>query len=344
MTPRENLLRAARFERPESIPMFYHINAACWHHYPQAALQELLAKHPLLFPDFVPQDQVEPLYAPDATAGTPFTDPWGCVWETSDNGIVGAVTGHPLATWDAFDRYTPPDADSDYDWEAIGASLTAARGEGRLCAGSLAHGHTFLRACDIHGYENIILDMADEEPRLPRLLDMIEAYNARIVARYLACGVEWMSFPEDLGMQVGPMLSPAQFRQYIKPAYARLMAPAKAAGCIVHMHSDGDIRELVDDLIDDGVTAMNLQDLVNGVDWIRTHLKGRVCIDLDIDRQSITRFGAPAEIDALIRSEVETLGSREGGLTMIFGMYPGMPLENADALMDAMERYMGHFA
>jgi hypothetical protein len=27
------------------------------------------------------------------------------------------------------------------------------------------------------------------------------------------------------------------------------MAPAREAGCIVHMHSDGDIRTLVDDLM-----------------------------------------------------------------------------------------------
>ena len=28
---------------------------------------------------------------------------------------------------------------------------------------------------------------------------------------------------------------------------------------------------------------------------------------------------------------------------MIFGLYPGTPLENAAALMDAMERYAGYF-
>ena len=52
------------------------------------------------------------------------------------------------------------------------------------------------------------------------------------------------------------------------------MAPALEAGCIVHMHSDGDIRSLVDDLILSGVQVINLQDLVNGIDWIRERLKG----------------------------------------------------------------------
>jgi hypothetical protein len=117
------------------------------------------------------------------------------------------------------------------------------------------------------------------------------------------------------------------------------MQPAREAGCIVHMHSDGDIRTLVDDLIEGGVQVVNLQDLINGIDWIAARFAGRTCIDLDIDRQSITRFGTPAQIDALIREEVEQLGRREGGLMMVYGLYPGVPLENIEALMDAMTRY-----
>ncbi|MHC4371504.1 MAG: hypothetical protein ACYSW8_28140 [Planctomycetota bacterium] len=109
------------------------------------------------------------------------------------------------------------------------------------------------------------------------------------------------------------------------------------------MHSDGDIRDLVGDIVVSGVDALNLQDLVNGIDWIAANLKGRVCIDLDIDRQQITRFGTPEQIDDLIRQEVEKLGSPQGGLMMIYGLYPGVPVENVKAVMDAMERYAGFY-
>ena len=49
---RDNLLRAIRFERPDYIPMTFHINAACWNHYDQNALLDLMEEHPFLFPDF----------------------------------------------------------------------------------------------------------------------------------------------------------------------------------------------------------------------------------------------------------------------------------------------------
>jgi len=123
-----------------------------------------------------------------------------------------------------------------------------------------------------------------------------------------------------------------------------LMQPARERGVIVHMHSDGDVRTLVCDLIAGGVEVINLQDLVNGIDWIAGRLAGKVCIDLDVDRQKVTRFGTPRQVDRLIREEVETLGSKAGGLMMVHGVYPGIPLENIKATMDAMEKYATHYA
>ncbi len=345
----DNLLRAVHFERPDHIPMSFHISAACWRHYDQDALQDLMEAHPFLFPNFERQARVEPSFAPFRRAGDPYMDSWGCAWVTPEMGITGAVVGHPLADWADFDDYVPPNPAehngwTPVDWDGIAENFARAKQEGRLRRGGLRHGHTFLTLTYIRGYENVIYDMIDEDARFMKLLDMVEAFNAEIVRRYLDLGAEWMGYPEDLGMQRGPMLSPEQFRKYIKPVYERLMAPAREAGCIVHMHSDGDVRDLVEDLIDGGVEVMNLQDLVNGIDWIAENLKGRVCIDLDVDRQQITRFGTPEQIDALIREEVEKLGSKEGGLMMIFGLYPGTPLENVAALMDAMEKYAGFYA
>ena len=191
----------------------------------------------------------------------------------------------------------------------------------------------------------MLFDMADGQPKLFALLEMLEHFNAGLVRNYINwVGVEWLGFAEDLGMQMGPMLSPQQFRKYIKPSYQRLLKTAREAGCIVHVHADGDLRVLMDDLLDCGVDVINLQDLVNGVDWIKEHLKGKVCIDLDIDRQHVTVHGTPAQIDALLREEVEKLGSEQGGHMMIYGLYPGVPLENIEALMDAMEQYATYYA
>lgn len=185
--------------------------------------------------------------------------------------------------------------------------------------------------------------MVDEEPLLDDLICRLEEFILAQIRHFLKADVDIVRIPEDLGMQVGPMLSPDHFRRYIKPSYQRMIGLARQAGKLVHMHSDGDIRLLADYIIDGGVDALNLQDLVNGVDWIAENLKGRVCIDLDIDRQKITPYGTPAQVNALIRDEIAKLGSKDGGLMMIYGLYPGVPLENVRAVMDAMEKYAFYY-
>lgn len=346
---REQILRTVRFETPDIIPVTFHINPACWQHYPHDALQELMAEHPLLFPGFTPTAQVTPVFSPVQLRDRPYRDPWGCVWQTAEDGITGVVTEHPLANWDALASYQAPDPkETDglvpVAWDAIARDLQRAKAEGDLVLAGLRHGHTFLQLCDIRGYQALMFDMADDEPRLWRLIEMLEAFNLAVVESYIAAGAEWMSYPDDLGMQAGPMISPRHFRKYITPSYRRLMRPALDAGCVVHMHSDGDVRLLVDDMVSSGVQVVNLQDRVNGIDWIAGRFAGKVCIELDIDRQEITPKSRPAEIDALIREAVQTLGRREGGLMLIYGLYPGVPLENVKALMDAMERYAIFFS
>jgi uroporphyrinogen-III decarboxylase len=344
------LLKAIYFERPDYIPMTFHVNDACYSAYPRDALFDLMEEHTFLFPGFVrPGKDFVPDYLPNARAASPWTDSFGCVWTTLADGITGAVKNHPLDTWEKFASYQMPnpqkcDGMKEVDWNAEKAKAKKEKEAGRVVFGGLRHGHTFLQLCDIRGYENVLIDMVEEEPNLLKLIERLEEFNMAIVNHYIEMDCDIITYAEDLGMQYGPMISPELFRKFIKPSYERLMKPARDRNIAIHMHSDGDIRLLAADLIDGGVNVLNLQDMVNGIDWIAVYFAGRVCVDLDIDRARVTAQGSPADIDRLIYDEVTKIGRKEGGLTMIYGLYPNVPLANVKALMDAMEKYAFHFS
>lgn len=344
-----NYERAVWFEHPDAIPMSFSINRASFDYYNHNDLADLMADHKYLFPSFDRSSfDFNPPYHPIARMNEPFTDDFGCIWMTPINGLTGTVKIHPLDDWEKFEAYSFPDPEvcmgiGPIDWAKEKRSIDDARTRGEFISRGLRHGHTFLQLSDIRGYDNLMFDMADDEPLLMELLDGIEQFNLFIIKRYLEMDVDQVTYAEDLGMQVGPMISPGHFKKYIKPSYKRLMTPAIEQGKIVHMHSDGDIRLLVDDIIDNSVHVINLQDLVNGIDWIAQKFRGKKCVELDIDRQLITVKGTPQEIDDLIRREVATIGTPQGGLAMIFGLYPGTPIENVKALMDAMEKHAGYF-
>ena len=349
MNARENYLRAVRFEKPDYIPLSIWINPSCFEVYGHEQIFDLMESHPLLYPDFKRPQKYIPEFAPNARKDEPFTDDFGCLLKTSINGITGTAVDHPLADWNKFAEWKKRIPDPEYrmgigpaDWNNKKIEIDDKKKRGELIFTGLRHGHTFLQLCDLRGYQNLLYDFTDKEKNIFELIDILENFNRATAEHYLKIGTDVFGFPDDLGMQNGPMISPADFRNFIKPVYKRLMKPFREKGVPVHMHSDGDIRSLIDDLIEDGVEIINLQDLVNGIDFIKQRLTGKICVELDIDRQNITVFGTPKEIDDHIRTAVSTLGSREGGLMLVYGCYPGTPVKNAKAVMDAMEKY-SHF-
>ena len=339
-------LKAYTFARPKRIPTRFEINYACLDSYDLEELQKLVSGHPLLFKNhesgFLDPRQRRP--APWQTEGIEYEDSWGSIWKTTTNGITGTVIRFPLADWGALKDFRPPDPEEHdgwtrIDWEAVERRVKKEEETIGFSIGELRHGFFFLTLEYLRGYENLVYDMHDRSKELERLVALVEEFNAYFVRRYLDLDVTLVAFPEDLGAQNGPMLSPEMFRRYIRPSYQRLMQPLHRRGKLVYMHSDGHIMKLLDDLIACGVTVINLQDRVNGIDEIRKHCKGRIAVDLDIDRQEVTRGGSPQDVKELIREAVVKLASPRGGLSLVYDLYPGIPIRNVEAVMQAMEEY-----
>jgi uroporphyrinogen-III decarboxylase len=345
LTDRENYLRNVTMTGPEWIPMNVYVSDAARDQY-RDEMEEVMACHPAIFRDFEKgrRNYADYEFAPAYREGERFTDAWGCVWMSDINGIEGQVIEHPLDDWSKLKDYKVPDPLETADrgpatWEQDRKRIREAKEKGDLTAGGVPHGFLYMRLTYLRGFENTMIDVATEDPHLQELIDRVVAHNERLVGEWLKMQPDVMSFGEDLGTQKASVLSPGDFRRWIAPGYKRLIKPCRDAGCQVYLHSDGYIMELVDDLIDCGLTILNPQDLCNGIDNIAASMKGRVCISLDIDRQKVVPFGTRKDIHDLIEEEVRKLGSPQGGLEMVAGIYPPTPPENVDALCEAMEEF-----
>lgn len=345
LSNRDNYLRNARFQGPEWMPYSVVISGATWNQLGEE-LEDVCARHPITFPgfekgkrDFAKIDEGI-IYTP----GSRLTDAWGCVWEFPIDGLEGIVVGHPLADWNALETWQPPDPMTQgdrepVDWAKNFENVRRAKEAGEVASGALPHGYLFMRLYYLRGFENLMEDIATDEPLLHKLIDILVEHNLVIVNQWLKAGVDVIEFAEDLGTQTASCIGPKHFAKWITPAYAKLMQPAKSSNALVALHSDGYIMDIVDELLVAGVDIINPQDLCNGIDNLAREVKGRACIRLDIDRQKIVPFGTRAEIRELIEEEVRKLGSPQGGLEMIAGIYPPTPAENIDALCDALEEF-----
>jgi len=252
-------------------------------------------------------------------------------------GLDGVVIEHPLDTWDKLEPWKPPSA-ADRVAEIRKAAEELAEGQRPQPAGT-EHGFIFLRLTYLRGFDNFMVDVAEDLPRVYELRDAVADHWYALTEASLDCGATHLGAADDLGMQDRLPMSPDSWRKLIKPAYSRIFGLARERGATVSLHTDGYIVDLIPDLIEVGVTSLNPQDLVNGLDNLARLAKGKIHLTLDIDRQDITVFGTAEQLDAHIENCIRTLGSPEGGLSLSWGVYPGTPIENIEATCRAMEKY-----
>lgn len=349
LTHRENYLRNARFQIPEWIPVTIGISDASWNLYGEE-MENVCVRFPEYFPRVRPgwKKYNNKQASDDSCKRGSFSDAWGSVWEVSVDGLEGIVTNEVLDSWDKLAQYKAPDANIQLDrgpanWDKVERAIRGAKEKGELTGGGLAHGFLFLKILYLRGFTNAMMDFADDDPHLPELIDLIVEHYAVIVHRYASMGVDVMNFPDDLGTQTSTIINPKKLRKYIFPAYETLIRPCKKAGILVEMHSDGHTIEILEDQVRIGVDIVNPQDLCNGIDELANTIKGKACINLDVDRQTIVPYGTPRDIDDLIREEVMKLGSPAGGLSFIAGIYPPTAPENVEALCKAFRKYRGYW-
>ncbi|MCD6521186.1 hypothetical protein J7K56_00220 [Candidatus Calescamantes bacterium] len=270
-------------------------------------------------------------------------DLWGCRWHYPGGYLDGQVEGHPLENWENFKNFTPPDIEKYYNWEKEKERIEREKKEGRVAAGGIEHGFFYLRLTYLRGFTNFMFDVGERRKELYELIEMVSDFWYDVVKRFVNLGVDVIYAGDDLGHQDALPISPKDWRELIKPAYRKIFSPCREKGIDVYLHTDGYIVDIIPDLIECGVTILNPQDLVNGLDNLEKLAKGKVCIDLDIDRQKITVFRTPKEVEEHIFNCVKTLGSPEGGLMLEFHAFPGTPKENVAAVAEAMEKYYDYW-
>ncbi len=313
-------IKAMEFDYPEYIPVGVSLLPATWMKY-REDLDELVSRHPIIFGE---RKKGQRDY--DAVGGTyvmgEHTDRWGCVWTNVRHGMESMVKYHPVPTRAGVRKLKAPE----------------------IIDGNMPHGFMYLRLSDLRGFEELMIDFAEEPPELQMLIDIVLEYNMKnLEVRLQNHSGKTIGFGDDLGMQNSLAMGPEKWRKYLKPCFAKIYGRCHEEGHSVSMHTDGHIYEIIPDLVECGVNVINPQIRANGLDNLVEVCKGKVCVNLDLDRQ-LFPFCKPEDLDAHIREAVEKLGSPEGGLWLLAECGPDVPLENIEAICVALEKYRAYFS
>ena len=109
--------------------------------------------------------------------------------------------------------------------------------------------------------DNFFMLLAGDPERAHQFLDKVMEIHLANLERFLgAVGehIDIILFGDDLGMQNGPQVSPKMYREFFKPREKILWQRAKELADVkIQLHCCGGVRELLPDLIEIGLDAMN---------------------------------------------------------------------------------------
>ncbi len=193
--------------------------------------------------------------------------------------------------------------------------------------------------------DNYFILLASEPAKAHEFLDRLTEIHLENLEKYLSAVGKYIDvilFSDDLGMQSGPQISPAMYREFFKPRHKIMWKRAKKlANVKVKLHCCGGFRELLPDLIDAGLDAINpVQISCRGMDAqeLKTEFgKDMVFWGGGCDTQEVLPRGTPEEVARHVKRQVKIL-SPGGGFVFqqVHNIQANVPPENIVAMFDAV--------
>lgn len=337
MTGRENLCRAIEFRTPQYLPCTF-----------SAMLDWLRDKDP------AKQARVRELTA--ATGGDVLSpgqcfrgrwkpadrnrwrDEWGTEWLNEGYGAISV--DHPLQSgYDGLDGLYMPDPDEPGRFDEADQGLAERDG---LYVRADVWNATFERMWMLRGFDNLLMDPYVEPAGFARLRDRITEIHLGMVDQWLRRKVDGIFFSDDWGTQRALLMDPRDWRRLYKPAYRRLFDRVRAGGAHVWLHSCGDVRAILPDLLDLGLSVLHpVQPQAMDLAELAREFGGKVCFYGGIDSQGVLITGTPVDVRDEVRRVVDLLGGPDGGYIGAPSqtVMPETPLDNVIAALETLAEY-----
>jgi len=195
----------------------------------------------------------------------------------------------------------------------------------------------------LYRIDNFLMMLALDPRKVHAFLDALVEMHLENLEKYLGLvgdSIDVIVFGDDLGMQTGPQMSPQMYREFFKPRHSRMWKRAKELADVkVMLHCCGGVRELLPDLIDAGLDAINpVQISSRGMEaeGLKIDFGDKLVFwGGGCDTQRILPQGTPDEVRTHVRRQVDIF-KKGGGFVFqqVHNILDNVPPENIVAMFE----------
>ena len=275
-----------------------------------------------------------------------FQDAWGVRYKREGPfvNVVQSPLSHVKTVQDV-DAYLWPKAEEMFSADGLAERAQRAYEETDYAlVARNPFGKGFLdRAQELMGTSEFLVTLAlNPEVAQAIIAHLLEIYE-QVYAMFLdAVGpdVQMVEVGDDLGYQQSLLISPALYRQFIRPAERKLYAliHEKSPGAALFRHADGAIFPLIPDLIEVGVDVLNpIQTSVRGMDACR--LKEEYGDALTFHGGIEKMEASVGELTAEVKARIDVLAPGGGYVLASCNHMIDVQPENIIAMFDTAREY-----
>lgn len=266
-----------------------------------------------------------------------YRDDFGVVWDRTRDRDIGVIHDF-IVNPDNLDSYEFPDPKDPRSYAYINDALKANKDQ--FTIGSIGFSF-FERAWTLRGMENLLMDFADNSAFVNKFFDRIMYWLLDVVEEFNKFDeIDAIYFGDDWGQQHGLIMGPGYWREYLKPRLKVIYAAAKSTGKFVTIHSCGDIKEVIPDLIEIGLDMFNpFQPEVMDVYEMKRLYGDKLSFHGGISLQKTLVFGTPEDVRREVLERMAIVGKSGGYIVdACHGITRDVPAENIDMLIRTVRR------
>ncbi len=262
------------------------------------------------------------------------TDLWGTRWQGAVAEELPYIVEYPVPSIEKFSRFEFPKIDEEIFWNA--ARLQVQDSDGKL---SVARQVSCLweRLYFLVGFDKALIALVDEPDLVSEALGRIVEWQIAVGRKFLEIGVDAVRISDDYGSQENLLMSPETWRALIRPHLARLVDFYQRAGIPVTLHSCGNLKLIMDDLVELGFAAFNIQTNANDLVFYRQRYGNRFRLWGGVSTQSVLADGSADQIRQAVVEIFELFG-RDGLLILEPDQIVALPEENLQSFWETASK------
>ena len=190
--------------------------------------------------------------------------------------------------------------------------------------------------------ENLLIAVAAEPELVSALVDLSVNLNLEMAKEVAARGVKIVYTGDDYAGNLGPLMSPKHFRKLFYPGLCRVMGGFKELGLYVIKHTDGNLRTIIDMIVDSGIDCLDPIDPQAGMDLaeVKAQYGQRIALKGNVDCAQLMTFGTPDQVVEATRQALRE-GAPGGGfiLSSSNSIHSAVKPENYLAMLNTWQEY-----